>query len=129
MNEIWKAFKLDEKLCDSYDVSYIMQNSEGTSIRLIGDLNEIIVRFCFVDSFRVTDEGRRLETYNSVDIIQEYREDFYGNPIFLINNSKYVDWIKKESLGFCAEISHYVIITRDDVIDIISSEQPKIEIL
>ena len=126
MEERWSNFEFDGDLLDTYDVSEIIQNSKVTLIRLVGDINELEISFNFVDSMCITDEGRRLNTYNVVKELQNYRESFYGNPIYIKSNSNYVEWIKKESLGFTVRVTHYVIVTRDDII---SSFPPKIKVI
>lgn len=111
---------------EQYDVICILQDSEGTKIELIGDYNEVEILFYSADSIRITDEGRRLETYFTVPILSEYRNNFVGNPFFKILNSTYIEWIKKESLGFSGEIFHYAIVTRNEIIDVISSFPPRV---
>lgn len=93
---------------------------DGTTIKLLGDEQNLEIYVNFVDSICMTDEGRRIETYNSMEELQVHREELYGNPIYEKFTSKYIDWLKKESLGFMGEVTHYMIVTRDDMIDIIS---------
>ncbi|WP_314065420.1 hypothetical protein [uncultured Vagococcus sp.] len=101
---------------------------DGTTIKLLGDEQNLEIYVNFVDSICMTDEGRRIETYDSMEELQVYREKFYGNPIYEKSTSKYIDWLKKESLGFMGEVTHYMIVTRDDMIDIISSFPPQITV-
>lgn len=128
MQEKWKNVNLKKELFDSYEILEITQNMDGTIIKLLGDKHNLDIHFNFVDSICMTDEGRRIETYNSMEELQAYREEFYGNPIYENSESKYIDWLKKESLGFVGEIIHYMIVTRDDMIDIISSFPPQITV-
>lgn len=127
MLERWYEYDDSNIPIDTYEVSEIVQNSEGTIIKLVGKENNIDVIFGFVDSLRITDEGRRIRTYNEVAGIQKYRENFVGNPIYKVEQSKYVEWIEKESAGFCGDVEHYVIITENDLIDIISTFPPAFE--
>lgn len=66
MGEIWKNIDIDEKLYDSYVVTEIIQNLNGTTITLSGDTNEMLIFFNIADSIRVTDKGGRLKTYYEV---------------------------------------------------------------
>ncbi|MBO0466622.1 hypothetical protein JZO73_03640 [Enterococcus plantarum] len=127
MLERWYEYDDSNIPIDTYEVSEIVQNLEGTIIKLVGKENNIDVIFGFVDSLRITDEGRRIRTYNEVAGIQKYRENFVGNPIYKVEQSKYVEWIEKESGGFCGDVEHYVIITENDLIDIISTFPPAFE--
>lgn len=125
MDEKWIAEDIGIPL-DQYDICYVLQDGNGTKVKLVGDYGEVEIIFYSPDSVRITDEGRRLESYFTVPILQNYRKNFIGNPFFIILNSDYVKWIENESLGFSTDITHYVIVTRDDIVDIISSFPPKI---
>lgn len=125
--EQWQQYLSDKIKNDDYEVYEISRNEFGTSIKLVGLINELHLHFDFVDSLRFTDEGRRLATYNDVEQLQIYRKTFKGNPIFLVKNSNYIDWLNTESAGFIGAVDHFVIVTRNDIIDIISNESPRIE--
>ncbi|WYJ99804.1 hypothetical protein A5821_000881 [Enterococcus sp. 7F3_DIV0205] len=126
MLEKWREYNQTDVPKDTYEVSEVVQNSEGTVIKLMGEKNNMNITFGFVDSLRITDEGRRIQTYNEIESIQKYRENFIGNPLYKVEQSEYVAWIKKESAGFCADVDHYVIITENDLIDILSTFPPTI---
>ncbi|WP_429954937.1 hypothetical protein [Enterococcus sp. AZ192] len=126
MLEKWHEYNQSDVPIDNYEVSEVVQNSEGTVIKLIGEKNNMNITFGFVDSLRITDEGRRIRTYNEIESIQKYRENFIGNPLYKVEQSEYVEWIKKESAGFCEDVDHYVIITENDLIDILSTFPPTI---
>lgn len=126
MNEKWMNCTEFDIPKDKYEVSEVTQNSEGTKILLGGLQNDVLVDFGFVDSLRITDEGRRIRTYDEVIDIQDYIKSFVGNPIFKVENSEFVKWIDLESCGSLIDITHYAIITENDIVDIISSFPPKV---
>ncbi len=76
----------------------------------------------------MSDEGRRIVTYNEIEAIQKYRKDFYGNPLYVVENSQFSNWIAFESAGFFIDLNHYVIITIDHIVDILSFQSPEITI-
>jgi len=125
--EQWQQYLSEKIKNDDYEVYEISRNEHGTSIKLTGLVNDLHLHFDFVDSLRFTDEGRRIATYNDVEKLQEYRETFKGNPFFIIKNSAYIEWLNIESVGFIGKVNHFVIVTRNDIVDIISSEPPRIE--
>lgn len=125
--EQWIEYNPDKMLYDDYEVYEITRNEHGTVIKLTGLNQDLNILFGFVDSLRFTDEGRRIATYNDVEILQKYRENFIGNPIYKIENSSYIDWLDVESAGFLGDVEHYVIVTRNDIIDIVSGIPPRIE--
>lgn len=127
MQENWFVYGEKEISIDCYEVIEIIQNSDGTRIKLDGEKHHIEIEFGFVDSLRTTDEGRRIRTYNEIDAIQTYRENFIGYPLYKVENSEYIQWIEKESAGFCIGVSHYTVMTENDIVDVISSFPPKIK--
>lgn len=82
MLEKWHEYNQTDVPIDTYEVSEVIQNSEGTVIKLMGEKNNMDITFGFVDSLRITDEGRRIRTYNKNESIQKYRENFIGNPLY-----------------------------------------------
>jgi hypothetical protein len=80
-------------------------------------------------SYRNTDEGSLLETLNYLD--QHYGTDFYSNwSLFKVKNSEYLNWFHKESCGIyeSEEVEHYVFLTPNDVIEILSISPPSITV-
>jgi len=128
MKEQWKNYVEDEIPFDNYEVSEVVQNAEGTKIVLCGSANILTVKFVWTDSLRITDEGRRIRTYNEVKEIQEYRKNFYGNPLYIVENSEFVEWIKLEMDGFYMNKVHYVIMTLNDIVDVLATDSPEITI-
>jgi hypothetical protein len=124
--EHWVEFNIEEIISDDYEVYEICRNEHGTLVRLSGLENELHLSFNFVDSLRFTDEGRRIATYNDVMALQKYRATFKGNPLFVVRDSEYIKWLNTESAGFIGEVEHYAIVTRNDIVDIVSDTPPKI---
>lgn len=128
VKEKWLIYKEDFIPLDNYEVLEIVQNVEGTKITMGGNSNDLIIKFSFIDSLRVSDEGRRLRTYNEVEEIQKYREEFYGNPLYKVQNSEFLKWIEIESAGIYTDMVHYAIVTINNIVDMVSSFPPEIEI-
>jgi len=62
---------------------------------------------------------------------QHYGGDFYSKwPLFKVKNSNYLKWFHKESNNIYEldTVEHYVFITSDDVVEILSKYPPKITI-
>lgn len=129
MEEKWIQYGTNIVPKDLYEVTSIIQDNNGTVINLEGNQFRMKIKFGFVDALRVCDEGRRIRTYNEVQEIQIYRENFIGNPIFIVNNSEFNTWIIKESAGIYTDLKHYSIITMNDIVDIISSFPPEINVV
>ncbi len=126
MKEKWIEYLSDVIPSGKYEVIKILQDCNGTIINLDSKERQLIVKFNFVDALRICDEGRRIVTYNEIIDIQKYRENFYGNPLYEVKNSSFCEWLIFESSGFCVDVKHYVILTINHIIDIITSETPEI---
>lgn len=100
---------------------------------LRGELHNTVVKILFdgeVLSFRCSDEGRRIKTINDLDKV--YGLDFYKNQnYFIIENSEYIKRFNEETYDIYKNfnIVHYVFILSDDIIDILSTFPPIIEVL
>lgn len=113
---------------DRYEVISIVQDADGTHINLSGYNHELNVGFGFVKCLCICDEGARIESYNKIEEIQQYRKlNFYGNPFYTVNtDSGFTKWLERESCGFSRQDNHYAIITENDFIDVIAPFEPQI---
>lgn len=85
------------------------------------EMNKIRVVFDWVHSFRVTDEGDLLKM----------QDDLNGQMvtgIYKVEGSHYLAWFNEQSANTHDgdNITHYLIVTDDDVIDVLSSVSPTI---
>lgn len=126
MQEKWRVYNDSGIPEGHYEVLEILQNKNGTNIILESEKSKVLLKFGFIDALRVCDEGRRIKTYNEVEEIQTYRNDFVGVPLYLVDNSKFCQWIMKESAGFYTNGLHFAVVTINDIVDIISPYPPKI---
>ena len=79
-------------------------------------------------SLRSTDEGRRLKTINFLE--EKYETDFYAKwTFFKVANSTYVEWFNQETYDIYTSynIEHYVFMTSDDVVEILSTYEPHVK--
>jgi len=85
--------------------------------------NDSLITFGFdwVLSYRNTNEGDLLKTFNECKGLTEW-------CFVKVMNSRYLNWFHEESYGIYKEknIIHYRFLTDDDVIDVLSVEEPKI---
>jgi|UPI0007C5D92F hypothetical protein len=94
------------------------------------DKKKIIVKFEEgVLSYRNTDEGSLLRKLNYLD--QQYGTDFYSEwTLFKVINSEYINWFLDESSGIYEpnQLKHYVFLTPNDVIEILTTYTPSVVI-
>ncbi|HHY71641.1 MAG TPA: hypothetical protein GX497_00130 [Bacillus bacterium] len=114
-----------------YNDTFI-DNKEGIILEFSDekDKSKIVVKFEEgVLSYRNTDEGSLLKKLNYLD--QQYGTDFYSEwTLFKVKNSEYIKWFLEESSGIYEpnQLEHYVFLTPNDVIEILTTYTPSIVI-
>jgi hypothetical protein len=86
-----------------------------------GEDNKVKVLFDWVYSFRVTDEGDLLK-------MQEEQKGEMLTGLYTIEKSQYLEWFNEQSANVHDDVVHYMLSTVDDVIDILSSVAPSVEV-
>jgi hypothetical protein len=98
---------------------------EGFRLLLKGSGNSKTLRisFEFVLGYRNFNESERLKTLNS---IPELGKNW---SLFIIKNSAFINWLIDESYNKYSEeeLNHFVIATPDDVVEVISLNEPQVE--
>ncbi len=105
--------QLDNFHYDLHAISLILSSAE-----------EIFkLTFEWVYSFRVTDEGNLLK-------MLDYFDGQMTTGLYKVANSSYLQWFHEQSANIHdACVEHYLVVTNDDVIDIITSAKPLFESL
>lgn len=130
-NKYGKYSVYDENIPqDNYEVTSIIQDKDGTKITLTGRYYSVSIVFGFVNCLCICDEGARIESYNRIEDIREYRKNnFNGNPFYKVTmDSGFMNWLEFESCGFSRGQEHYAVITLNDFIDIAADFPPQITI-
>lgn len=83
--------------------------------------NNFRIVFEWVHSFRVTDEGDLLKMQGELN-------GSMVSGVYIVEKSNYLAWFNEQSYNIHNEdvINHYLIVTCDDVIDVLSSVSPAI---
>ncbi|WP_214736700.1 hypothetical protein [Exiguobacterium sp. s162] len=130
MNEWEKWIPLESMPARLYKESLL---DDGGSLRIIlrGETEGQKYSFLFdglVLSYRNSDEGSRLRMLEHLDRYYAHLE--YGNwTLFKMKNSSYLEWFAQESLERyegMGEVEHYVFLTSNDVIEVLSADSPTI---
>lgn len=124
----WNPYKLSE---GAYRVISFSQNLEGTKIILGNEKNIIKVIFDgMIPLVRISNEGIRIRTWGEIQKRNCDNYFFRGWFLYKIENSKLSNWVTEESCGIydLSELIHICIVTAEDLIDIVSTFEPKIEI-
>lgn len=131
MQENWNKWNPCEMPEGIYYVTNFVQNQEGTKITLADEENCIEVFFDGVPQLvRTSIEGIRMRTWGEVQI--KYNDKFFFRNWFLykVGNSRLSDWASEESCGFYSakDLTHYCIITSEDIIDVLATFEPTLNI-
>ncbi|WP_137662750.1 hypothetical protein [Enterococcus hulanensis] len=133
MKEIWERWTPIELDKNMYKASYVqLIDFEGLEIHLVFNDTENLLNIKFVHpvlAYQNIDEGRRLKTLEYLS--ENYDSQFFTDwTLFEVKNSSYLTWFHTESFGINEDekVFHYVILTENDVVDILSLYKPRIEI-
>lgn len=128
--EKWEEIFVGKIPKDNYQA--LVKNGEecGLSIFLESNTNVISVNFGNVSALRMLDEGILLNGGFEEQEIAKYRQNKFSNTIYKIYHGEFGEQIK----SYCADLyehlglAHYVIITMNYVIEVISEWEPTIYI-
>lgn len=110
-------------------VTDYIQNKDGTKFVLDDDNRIVEILFDgIIPIVRASVEGIRMRTWGEVQ--QKYNDKFFFRNWFLykVENSKLSKWAEEESCGFYVseQLTHYCIVTSEEIIDILSTFEPTI---
>lgn len=111
----------------------LVENGEKAGLSIKLESNEYIasINFGVVSAFRMLDEGIVLEGVFDENEILKYRKNSFSNTIYRVQDGEFGKFVKKtgNELYDYLDLKHYIIITINYVIEIISRWEPSIEIL
>ena len=128
--EYWKEIFKDMIQEDYYEVKLINGEEYGLIIKFQGKYNAFSVKFGEVKAVRMIDEGIVQTDIYSENEVQKYKKEKFKNMIYEVVGGQFKDEIKSISEGYLdvMDVKHYVIVTMNYNIDIISEGEPEIEI-
>ena len=102
----------------------------GLIIKFQGKYNAFSVKFGEVKAVRMIDEGIVQTDIYSENEVQKYKKEKFKNMIYEVVGGQFKDEIKSIADGYLdvMDVKHYVIVTMNYNIDIISEGEPEIEI-
>lgn len=109
-----------------------MENGEGNGlvIKLENKNNLVVIDFGAISAVRMLDEGIILQGLFDDSELKKYKVNGFANTIYKIENGDFGNSIKKMSgdMYDALKLGHYLVITLNYVIEIISSWEPEIDI-
>lgn len=113
-------------------VTSFIQDINGTKIILIDDRYMVEIFFDGIPVFsRNTVEGIRMKTWGNVQLKYNDKLFFRKSFFFEVKKSDLVKWCVEESCGFYEEheLTHYSIVTSEEMIDIVSTFEPRVKVV
>lgn len=132
--EIWKDTFIKQIPKDEYTIDLNNGEEEGLKIVLNGenDCHKVLLDFGAVSSYRLLDEGIVLnENLFNQDEVEKYKKNNFQSTIYRIENgefSKFINDISNDMFDIYG-MKHFIIITLNYVIEVVSSFEPTIKIL
>lgn len=128
--EHWYIMKGDEFLTRDYEIDLSVGEKNGTVIKLIGKDTVITLNFGNVRAIRLLDEGLvQKYLYENVYINGE-KGDSFDHLFYKAENSEFFDFVNKVSCNMAKmlEVKHYIILTMNYNIEILTEFEPDIQV-
>lgn len=129
--ERWKEIFVGKIPKGIYNLQLINGEKQGLLIELSNDYVNVNIEFGIVEAVRMLDEGIVQNNLYSDTEIQKYKNDNFKNVIYEVQNGNFGEQINEISGGYgkVLDLKHYVIITQNYNIDIVTEWEPTIEIV
>lgn len=128
--EKWKEVFIGEIPKGIYQTQIINGEKQGLTIELSSNFTCITIKFGIVQAVRMLDEGIVQSNIYPEKEIKRYKRDNFKNVIYEVQEGEFQQQIYKISDGYgeILNLKHYVVITQNYNIDVVTEWEPKIEI-
>lgn len=129
--EIWKEVFKNKIPKGQYEVLLESGEKTGLIINLSSKSYKILIDFGIVLGVRVLDEGIILNDSSNFEQVQSLKKHGFDNIIYEVINGEFQGFIKQIGGNLCdyLELKHYIIITINYVIEIVTQWKPDIEVM
>lgn len=128
--EIWKEVFVGTIPKAAYQVQLINGEKQGLTIELLSSQTCVMINFGMVQAVRMLDEGIVQSNLYPENEIQKYKDNDFQNIIYEVQDGEFSEQINQISDGYgeALNLKHYVVITQNYNIDIVTEWEPTIEI-
>lgn len=128
--ERWKEAFVGTIPKEVYQMQLINGEKQGLTIELSNSHICVMINFGMVQAVRMLDEGIVQSNLYSGNEIQKYKDNDFQNIIYEVLDGKFAEQINQISDGYgeVLNLKHYVVITQNYNVDIITEWEPTIEI-
>lgn len=113
-----------------YQMQLINGEKQGLTIELSCNHTCVMIKFGIVQAVRILDEGIVQSNLYCDNEIKKYKDNNFQNIIYEVQEGEFGKQISQISEGYeeCLNLKHYVVITPNYNVDIITEWEPTIEI-
>lgn len=128
--ETWKEIFVGIIPPGNYQTQITNGEDSGLILELKSNNNHVILNFGMVQAVRMLDEGIVQNELYSDSEIEKFKKDGFKNVIYQVKGGEFAKQIKNVADGFweTLDIKHYVLITQNYNIDIITEWVPEIDV-
>ena len=128
--ESWKEIFIGKIPKAVYQLQMINGEEQGLEIELTSTNVRVLIKFGIVQAVRMLNEGIvQGELYSDAEI-KKYKDDNFSNVIYEVQQGEFAGQISEISGGYgeILGLKHYVLITQNYNIDIVTEWEPVIEV-
>lgn len=129
--ENWHEVFIGQIPKELYQMQLINGEKQGLTIELSSARVCVIIKFGVVQAVRMLDEGIVQRDLYSDSEIKRYKEDGFSNVIYEVQEGEFGKQINQiaDGYGKYLNLRHYVVITQNYNVDIITGWEPTVEVL
>ena len=128
--EKWKEVFVGIIPQGNYQTQITNGEDKGLILELKSEDSHIVLNFGMVQAVRMLDEGIVQSNLYSENEIRKYKDNDFQNIIYEVQDGEFSGQINQISDGYgeALNLKHYVVITQNYNIDIVTEWEPTIEI-
>lgn len=129
--ETWKEVFIGQIPKGVYQIQLVNGEKQGLIIELSNDNVCIIIKFGIVQAVRMLDEGIVQSNLYSDHELEKYKDNNFQNIIYEVQQGEFGKQINMISDGYgdVLNLKHYIIITQNYNIDIVTEWEPTIDVM
>jgi len=128
--ENWKEVFIGKIPKAVYQMQLINGEKQGLTIELESKQVRVMIKFGMVQAIRMLDEGMVQNNLYSADEIKKYKDNNFENVIYEVKEGEFGKQVNEISKGYgdFLNLKHYVVITENYNLDIVTEWEPTIEV-
>ena len=130
MMEVWQTAFENKIPPGHYTIELQNGEEKGLIIKLISIKSNVLLNFGVVSAFRVLDEGVALNGLFDDEQINKFRNTGFVNVIYQVAEGNFDHFIQQIGGGLYEylNLKHYVVISENYIVEIITEWEPNIQL-